>query len=594
MATLRKGGALTRYPVAVRVLDGPNDRGGASSRGAVRHDLELVSLDRQQGPTGGSVTLRPFGDRKYALASDPDVVAEELTGALVTVEVRRRSNRRNLQQVVFTGCVASRGIQASAKENAVDLYVRDPWYLLADTTVDLEGSEKLTGGQILATLNGNLYTERRWDKESQEYVSRITSWDPPPLTEFRDGKKLFTISGDLFRRANRVPNLKLQGQTTAQIIHQVIEHAGLIPDIEYDKKKVVIVGRERGWRKRYIRIGRVMRRADVKFVPDVVSIRGSVDYSKVVNRVIGRGDRERTTEVVDLLPTWTSGEAASWLSDASYASKNSHSHVARAFRVPMSVFPFGPKPTKLGGAASPEAMQDRHVLWERDHAGALWKKSEAKHRIEFGRGDGDVGADPLDRADDVGLARGNHALVVFEQPQRAEYYTDEQRAARESGEAATPTVGIKQFQIQCVGIGDELVHDTGVVGDFPRERVRPHFNRSLTKFTDGVRYEVGPDGERVAVTALASHDATDRLVAETDSVAADTSVPEVSVQIVLWWEDWSWMIGDEVEEILDSRDRVVDGDLGWIVERVKVDRKSGTTTLECSNVYAKFLTGVRL
>lgn len=546
------------------------------------------------GPSGGTMTAVPFGPARYAISSNPAWRAAPMIGD--TVQVQQFSGNKRAPSA-FVGALASRGYQYSERENGVTYNFRDAWYLLADTVITLPGSERMTVGEILANINSNLYTDIRWNKAQQKYETIVSHWDPDPLPKI--GGKRVALAIPLSGSWMKIPGLRIDGQPVAKILADLIQFARLIPDIEYGGGTVTVVGRKRGARQRSLvlgRVGRVMPSGDWDHLPSVAAIRGTVDYSGVINRVVGRGGLERESKVFDLIEGWTPDAEALWLSDKGVRDVHYYKTVGTVYTMPFNAWPFNAQSGDMRGNVSgpPDVRTDRLVLWERNGAGDPWRKSASKFKVVLSRADGQTDKTALDRGGFAPFTSGGHSTLVFESPQVVEYYTLEQQDARSAGVETSPTVGFKEFQLQCMIQGEELTADSGMEGSFPRLRKRYHTNRDIAKLTDNDRYDVGTDGRRKTKSHDASDDPENILKDQVIRIVRETSKPSVSVQITLRWMDLSWRLGDMITDIADIGGSPVAGGLGWIVEGIRHSYQDGVTVLECSNNFQTFQAGVRL
>jgi len=595
MVTIARAAQTYAKPkFVIRITDDHANSATNQGVGSICEDLFFVGMILDQGPRGSQALMRA---KKHAIATDPDLLADEYQDKIISIEARARdSNNKAVQEIVFRGNPGNRGMQFSETANGVDITLRDFWFYFEDKPVVCPSRNK-NAGQVLRELDQGFYVTNSYDYITPGISVTQTAFNPPlwPVTDA--GVQLAHIDPALFDLKVSMTGVAIEGQPLSEVLAYIIQRCGLTPDLRYDGSTVYVTGRKSNIEHELI-IGTPDDTGSNE--PDIKGLSGGKDNGQIVNRIYGFGDYERQAGNVSLSPAWVPTDAT----PAAYDTYDSlyNQTVGRLYRYNGPAWPFDAQSHTVivtGYTPEPGSYSDQMIVWKFNPVTSAWEPAAQKAIPIAVRDDGSTAGTILDidYGLDIRLKKGFY--LYFPDRQIDRYYTTAQQVQRAAGTYVDPTYGWSQFEAQLVRRGNRIRYDTGIRGDFPRERSRVHRNEGVTKLITGTRYRVsGLAGyrTRIAVDDLKGFDDTPYLKAETLDMVDKTKAPQNGYNITLNRIDLGFRKGDKITALLDKSLDPVPGfeNLDWVIEAVNLDGEHALTQrtiLTTSNSLARIQRG---
>jgi hypothetical protein len=507
---------------------------GANRYGAISDTIIPVSL--KFGKDGAQLDCRIRRD--YAISSDPDYLHESLAGYWATLEYRPNSNNRALQTVLFRGVVSSESYQHASQENGVDVTFWDR-LALADNVVEM-----YTGYYPIGTV-----------------LSMIDAMDIWP--EDTDGNRLGGIDPALFERRQWGGMLSIDGIPTPQAFAMLFQNQKKdVVDIDYQGGKMLLTTRQRGAEEVDLVVGRIKATVGTKvYEVDIKDLRGVKDYSRVVTRLVGRGDITQRADTYSLTPAWDRSLDDVVLEDPSLPDTNPgvYGAVGRLYLVPAAFWPYNAESGGTGSGYDP-------VLWARRSSDYDWVPIE---------NDGEIVRDetgfvhPLTGKSQMAYTDGASRLYRFNSTQICRYYTQAQEVQRRAGEFVEPTATFAELELTATFQDSVLAYDTGFRGDLPIRRTRLLKNQEYSRLTVGQFFRAyGTQLQGRVSASPPTFDHTGALVNECEDAIDVISQPAMSFTAALTRCNFNLKRGMKVRNMYDRDGDLVFENLGWFIESI--------------------------
>lgn len=507
--------------------------------------LHPVSLSRRPLPEGSTLTTEVAWERQYAMASEASCVYKSLIGSIITLEARYQFGGRVIKQVIFRGTLLSESKSVSENENGVSLIWSDA-NTLADEPVDMfTGAMNI--GHVLAAIDANSAV---WPLDYQ-------------------GRRMVRIDANLFSIPQWTGSNSVSVPVNQAFADLLQRRGKLIPDINYQSDGTyVLTARERGAREFDLVAGRINKAVGTKlYVADMPEARISIDYSRVVTRVIGRGDYCRRADTVALTPAWDSSLNAAFLADPSLGDNDpDYEDVGRLFRFDGNMWPYNAEPH------GPGELNDEAILWGRRSLSDNWKR--IRINAQFAEGPQTGSRNVFERARNSSLAGGNYRYIRLETAAWADYYDEPKKALREAGTPTTPDRGFMELEFQAMVNTGLLQTDSGYMGTLPIRRRRIHTNREYSKMTSGSFWHDAGD-MRTAATPEGQYDHTGALQDECLELLENSQHAKEGSDIILNHTPLWMEFGMCCRRIYDVCGSKVENGLRWYVEGIDYTFNTG-------------------
>ena len=556
-------------------------------------DLEIISLEVNEGPEGSKLTLRPYTEGKYAFCSDTNLLFDTLIDKTIYLEQRvsdRTSNKANTK-ILFFGKVSSIGYQYSSSENAMDIYVSSPWEQLLDSPVKME-TKGLMVGQVLGFMDAGIKNETVYDRVSGTWITRTTTFDPSLFPKTKSGTQLGHIDGDLLNIFYLADGIELNGQPTGEAIAELVKvKNNIVLDVEYDNDGTfTVLGRNIGSKSHTLTMGRIGKEiTNHDTIPDIIEINGSENYSNLYNRIIGYGQIEKLSTVEVLEKTWSTEEETTFLADNDLKDDLRYNHIGRLFKISSNIIPLNPKANQISnGLSDVSTYSDDFKILELNPETDDWQDSSSKPKIITSRNDGDINSLPNIITQKMNFSNGRFGYVFFDDVQFVEYISSSDRQSIEEDPdlEVNPTKVLKQLKIQCIKTLDNYSVNTGIKGDFNRERVKIHTS-DYEKFTGGNIFTTKKD-RTLQPSVVQSKDESPLLLEECQNILEQSSRPDVSITITLWYINTNFKMGDFISTIIDTHGEIIKDNLKWVIKNISFDFKTFRTQISCSRFVKTF------
>lgn len=501
--------------------------------------LHPVSLSRRPLPEGSTLTTEVVWERQYAMASDPLSVYKSLIGSILTLEARYQFGSRVIKQVIFRGTLLAESKSIGENENGVSLLWND-----ANTLAD-EPIEMFTGamavGSVLSFLDAN---ENAW-----------------PLDY--SGRRMGRIDAELFSMRQWTGSYSIGGLPIPVAFAQMLRSSHrLIPDINYHTDGTyVLTARERGAKEFDLVAGRINKAmGTISYVADFPEARIHIDYSRVVNRITGRGDYNKKADTVTLTPAWDRSLDSGFFENPSLGDKDPvYEDVGRLFRFDADMWPYNAEPHGAGN------VEDVAILWGRRGPFDEWKKINLQ--AQFVEAPQTGMRNVFDRSRNGGFTSGNYRYIKLAPSLWVDYYDTTKTASREAGNPETPDRTFMELELQAIKNDGMLQTDTGYKGTLPIRRRRIHVNRDYSKMTAGTFYRDAGDS-RTAATPEGLYDHTGALLAECNELIEDAQHAKETSDIILSHVPLWLEFGMCCRRIYDVCGTKVEKDLHWYTEGI--------------------------
>lgn len=493
--------------------------------------ITLVNAPLPEGPT-----LETRIIRDYAICSDLEYLYKTLIGSVLSLEVHHVVGRRRIKQVLFRGGLLAEELQYTRDENAVNL----TWS--TSSLLDAEPVEIFTSylsiGVVLQRINAGDY----WPKDS-------------------GGNKIGGIDSMLFNLIQWTGFSELGGVPLPQAFADALQpRKGLIPVVAYDSSgKIILTARERGLKRADLVVASVRDQTGaIELRPDVSSIRGSVDYGRVVTRITGQGGMKQRADTAALVPAWDRGLDAYVKNDPALLTRDDRfREVGRLFSFVGDFWPMN------ADGSGYTARMDDPIVWGRRDVSSPWIKMDVNGGFTMITQPGQAGL--LARKAQGGFLSGEYKYIYFSAPMVSRHYTQAQRISREQGDQVPATIDFWELELQAIKQDGLLTADTGVHGDLPIYRRRIHRNREYSALTAGSFYRES-GGVRNPAEPENLFDHLPALQSEIHDQIIVTRNPRNSFVVSMPYLATHLEHGMTFERLIDDRSRIIRDDIDYTIE----------------------------
>lgn len=514
---------------------------------------KLIPINLSDAPLPEGPTLETRLIRDYALCSDPDRLYTTLLGSVISLEILHTTGRRRRRQVMFRGGLLSEELQFSAEENAVNL----TWSTVS--LLDAEPIEMILSYQSIGVVMQRLSAGDFWPKDA-------------------GGNKIGGIDNKLFSLIQWTGVSEFAGVPLPQAFADILQpRKGLIPVVTYDTQgKIILSARERGQKRVDLIVPSVKDQiGDRQYKTDIMTLRGSVDYGRVVTRITGYGGMKRRADTAALTPAWDRSLDRYVKTDPSLMKRDDKfREVGRLFSFVSDFWPMNAEGT------GNTAQREDPIVWGRRNALSAWIKIDVAAGFTMITEPGQ--ASLLSRKSQAGFLSGDYRYIFFNSPMVTRYYTEAQRISREQGDPATATVDFWELELQAIKQDGLLMTDTGVHGDLPIYRRRIHRNREYSALSAGSYYrEVHGVRNPAAPENLFDH--LPVLQDEIYDKVVISSKPKNSFTVTFPFIASHLEHGMTYSRMIDDRGRIVFDDIDYTIEgpitySLRVNGNSAYTT----------------
>lgn len=561
----------------------PNARETGEDRaGRIRQELKVLSVEYGTGPGGGVAVLE---SKRVFISSVEGARWEDLKGAVCTIEARHRlSSNRVYAKPIFRGSlidtelVYSSGADAgneeqqgsvqAVNENSVKYYFSD-WDLLMNYPV--RTALPLMIGDAMRALAGMDYL---WPVDA--FGERIVEVD----------ESLFSIW--------KVHRARLVGQPLGMAIAELFADVpGVVLDFEYKRHNGVmmtLVARTIGFPKGELltgQVGGVLQAHGA--VPDTGHITGRINYSNVINNIIGYGDSGAEAVNTALVPAWDGSKGTACLNNPRLLGTPGYRAVGKLFGIPDATWMINAIGAPMDGSLTDMAARDDSaIIWRKypNQSDAYLVRNPEARYVRFyrnARQASEVGKLAIESRAAPGWRTGGWAFVEFMSPQMCEYLTEEQQEDYAAGRKVMPTRGWFVLVLQAMKVTSVLTAGTGTVGSMPYTRQRIFRNQHLRSFKRTSMYSPGANEGRVNDTSITNYDALPILQQMIKAMVDRYSEPHETFVTTLWYLDTSSTLGKVFTRIADTAGREYRGGQSWYVTRKVLDGVTKTTQLYTSS-----------
>lgn len=560
--------------------------------GQVRSDLIPLGYSIEPGPIGGTLQLRDPNMHWLKSGQTVDEL-EDFRASTFTLEIRKRSGDRTLQDIQFRGVLDGEALSYQEENNGVTLNVRD-WFAFADAPIKMptyDYSGPLSAGRILYLISQGYYVQSGYEFSAP--FTRAVGFPQFPFPLDRSGNPVAGIDPDLIEIETIPYNIALTGQPLAQAFADVLYkvNPNWIPALRYESNGFITLTRNiRGDRKRELvihAVGSDYAAPSVK--ANCQSITGAKDYSRVYNTGQALGSNDRVVNVFRLTKEWTEAEETLFVATNGIPTPQTQ-HVGKAYAMPTRVFWTAGIPATFSSLEKSDRIKARR---RRTDAGGDWEYFDMKV-IPPRQTKGSIRKGNIIDRMKPHPSEYNMVQLEMESPMFYYYYTEAQEAIRAAGgSVGQPSIGFYDIEVEATEIGRRLEVRYGALDDYPRMRTLAVENNNAARYVFTQRIDV--DRETGSATTSTDEDgdlgfgASFRddsafLLDQLTNIIEDTKRPGSHFSAVLWHYDPDWKLGDHVFRIRDVTGNVLADNLEWYVESIDHDLQNWTTTIRLSTV----------